>query len=242
MVAEAERVTAGAPSGHSLSFGLPALAVVAAATDAVSYLGLGKVFPANMTGNTVLLGLGVAQGDFPAAARSACALGGFVFGAVVVGAVPSARRGPRALWVALVCELALLVAVALWWSVLGGPPAGGSRYGLIALAGTAMGTQSAAVAWLQVPAVSTTYITGTWTSVATRLGTVARSAMWPGGTDPGAERISLKVFVLSAYSIAALVTGYVYRFFDDAAVFVPAVVLGLIAVALLVRPQGGFSS
>ncbi len=41
--------------------GVPALAVVAAATDALSYLGLGKVFPANMTGNTVLLGIGIAE-------------------------------------------------------------------------------------------------------------------------------------------------------------------------------------
>ena len=31
------------------------LTVVAACADAISYLGLGHVFPANMTGNTVLL-------------------------------------------------------------------------------------------------------------------------------------------------------------------------------------------
>lgn len=56
--------------------GVPALAVVAAATDALSYLGLGKVFPANMTGNTVLLGIGIAEGDWGAALHSVCALGG----------------------------------------------------------------------------------------------------------------------------------------------------------------------
>ena len=57
----------------------------AGAVDAVSYLGLGHVFTAMMTGNTVLLGLALAQGELLAAGRSILALLGFALG-VTVGA------------------------------------------------------------------------------------------------------------------------------------------------------------
>ncbi|HMC05510.1 MAG TPA: YoaK family protein, partial [Actinomycetota bacterium] len=70
------------------------LTLVAGCTDAISYLGLGRVFTANMTGNTVLLGVAVAQRDAGAAARSAAALGGFVLGAIVVGLAPEPRGTP----------------------------------------------------------------------------------------------------------------------------------------------------
>ena len=42
----------------------------AGGVDAISYLGLGHVFTANMTGNAVLLGLAVGQGQGLAALRS----------------------------------------------------------------------------------------------------------------------------------------------------------------------------
>ena len=44
---------------------LAGLTLVAAVTDGISYLGLDRVFPVNMTGNTVLLGLGIASYDLP---------------------------------------------------------------------------------------------------------------------------------------------------------------------------------
>ena len=46
----------------------------ASGVDAISYLGLGHVFTANMTGNAVLLGLAVGQGQGLAALRSIIAL------------------------------------------------------------------------------------------------------------------------------------------------------------------------
>ncbi|MGN6697263.1 MAG: YoaK family protein, partial [Thermomicrobiales bacterium] len=56
------------------------LAGAAGSLDAISYLGLGHVFTANMTGNTVLLGVALAQRDMPAALRNAVALVGFGVG------------------------------------------------------------------------------------------------------------------------------------------------------------------
>jgi uncharacterized membrane protein YoaK (UPF0700 family) len=62
------------------------LSAAAGCVDAVSYLGLGHIFTANMTGNTVLLGLSLGQADWHAALRSGVALVGFIFG-VAVGTV-----------------------------------------------------------------------------------------------------------------------------------------------------------
>ena len=55
----------------------------ASGVDAISYLGLGHVFTANMTGNTVLLGLAIGQGQGLAALRSIIALVGFALGAAL---------------------------------------------------------------------------------------------------------------------------------------------------------------
>src|SRR3954471_7154288 len=53
--------------------------------DAVSYLGLGRVFTANMTGNIVLLGFGIAgSGGLPVVAPLV-SLGAFLVGSAVGG-------------------------------------------------------------------------------------------------------------------------------------------------------------
>jgi uncharacterized membrane protein YoaK (UPF0700 family) len=57
------------------------LACVAGGVDAVSYMSLGHVFTANMTGNTVLLGLALGQAESRAVVRSSLALIGFLAGA-----------------------------------------------------------------------------------------------------------------------------------------------------------------
>src|SRR3979411_3202679 len=53
--------------------------------DAVSYIGLGHVFTANMTGNIVLLGFAFAGVPGLSALRSLTALAAFLVGAVIGG-------------------------------------------------------------------------------------------------------------------------------------------------------------
>src|SRR4030095_15306801 len=55
----------------------------AVCVDAITYRGPGHVFTAMMTGNTVLLGLALGQGEVLAALRSILALIGFAIGAFV---------------------------------------------------------------------------------------------------------------------------------------------------------------
>jgi uncharacterized membrane protein YoaK (UPF0700 family) len=71
------------PAESRSSACLLTLAVPAGAVDASNYLGLGRVFTANMTGNTVLLGVALARGSGADAARSVAALGGFCAGGAI---------------------------------------------------------------------------------------------------------------------------------------------------------------
>ena len=53
------------------------LACVAGSVDVMSYYRLGNVFTANMTGNTVLLGLSIGQGNVASSLHRLAALAGF---------------------------------------------------------------------------------------------------------------------------------------------------------------------
>src|ERR1022692_4313140 len=84
----------GDPAWHgaqaSLLRTLLILTLVSGLVDAVSYLGLGRVFTANMTGNVVVLGFAAAGAPGFSAPASLTSLGAFLVGAVVAGR--AARR------------------------------------------------------------------------------------------------------------------------------------------------------
>src|SRR5881397_3790090 len=92
---------------HPLTRALLALTFTTGLVDAVSYLGLGRVFTANMTGNVVLLGFGIAgSGGLPVLAPI-ISLVAFLLGAVV-GGILSKRlleRHPEHLGAALAVEV-----------------------------------------------------------------------------------------------------------------------------------------
>jgi uncharacterized membrane protein YoaK (UPF0700 family) len=195
------------------------LSVAAGCVDAVSYLSLGHVFTANMTGNTVLLGLSLGQADWPAALRSGVALLGFIMG-VALGSLISARDSQReALWpirvtLTLALELIFLVALAVGFYLVGG-----AAQSLIVLAALAMGLQSTAVRRLGIPGVATTYITGTLTSVIERaigsLYLATSSAALSGERGEGrseqaaatARGLVVPADVWVAYAIGAVIAG-----------------------------------
>jgi uncharacterized membrane protein YoaK (UPF0700 family) len=95
------------------------LAATSGYVDAVSYLGLGNVFTANMTGNTVLLGLDLAQARGLAALRSAVALAGFVAGAALGSAIVEHER-ERGLWPARVTVACAIEGLVLLAFAIGG--------------------------------------------------------------------------------------------------------------------------
>jgi uncharacterized membrane protein YoaK (UPF0700 family) len=186
--------------------GLLALTMVAAAADAISYLGLGEVFPANMTGNTVLMGIGLASGDYSKAAGSAVALGGFVFGAALSGV--GGRGAARRLREKLGAEAVVLLAVGVLWAASGPHPEGGDRYALVAALGTAMGLQSGTVLGLGV-GVSTTFITGTWTRISASIAELLRPGrpVQAAVTEPKPRR---QIIVVVCYFAAAFLAGFAW--------------------------------
>jgi uncharacterized membrane protein YoaK (UPF0700 family) len=139
------------------------LTFAAGVVDAVSYLGLGRIFTANMTGNVVFLALAIGEGSLGTALLSVGALVGFSLGAVVAGRVLGRIRPPgtwprRVTWV-LSGELVCLGAFAGVWAVSAGRPASLVLYGLVALSSFAMGMQNAAARHLSVPGLTTTVLT-----------------------------------------------------------------------------------
>jgi uncharacterized membrane protein YoaK (UPF0700 family) len=86
---------------------LAALTVVSGFIDAVSFLGLGHVFTANMTGNVLLIGFAVAGAAGFSLTASLCALGAFLVGALAGGRLALRFRPVRnLLLVAMVTDMA----------------------------------------------------------------------------------------------------------------------------------------
>ncbi|MFJ1935385.1 YoaK family protein [Kitasatospora sp. NPDC088160] len=143
------------------------LTVVTGLVDAVSYLRLGHVFVANMTGNVVFLGFALAGAAGLSATASLSALAAFVLGALVGGHL--ARRLPdhrgRLLTTAMVGQV-VLVAASIALAAVAGYTSDPARYGLIGLLAFAMGGQNAVVRSLKVPDLTTTVLTMTITALA----------------------------------------------------------------------------
>jgi uncharacterized membrane protein YoaK (UPF0700 family) len=210
----ARRADALAPAETERNLVLTLLAVAAGCVDAVSFLGLGQVLTAAMTGNTVLLGLALGQAELQAALRSIVALLGFFAGALLGASIVERSPGPfwsPAVAAALAIELSLLVVLAITWHFGEGPPWIDHRFALIAAAALAMGLQSAVAQRAGIAGISTTYVTGTLTTMAARLiGSVRNRA----SRDPRVEATTpawLPAVVWLAYGVGAVLAGAAYR-------------------------------
>jgi uncharacterized membrane protein YoaK (UPF0700 family) len=199
------------------------LTVVTGLVDATSYLKLGHVFVANMTGNVVFLGFGIAGAGGISVWASLTALGSFLVGGVAggrIGARWSSNRG-RHLAAATTMEL-LLVAAALVVAAVSTQHIGtGSRYVVIFLLAVAMGAQNAAARKLAVPDLTTTVLTMTLTGLA------ADSAL-AGGRGSKLGRRALSV---AAMLLGALIGGLLVLKIDNAAPL--ALATGLLAIVSL---------
>ncbi|MFJ2866582.1 YoaK family protein [Kitasatospora sp. NPDC087314] len=143
------------------------LTVVTGLVDAVSYLELGHVFVANMTGNVVFLGFALAGAAGLSATASLTALGAFVLGAMAGGHLTERLPGHRGhLLTAAVAVQAVLVAASTVLAAVVGHTSDPARYTLIGLLGFAMGGQNAVVRSLKVPDLTTTVLTMTITALA----------------------------------------------------------------------------
>jgi uncharacterized membrane protein YoaK (UPF0700 family) len=153
---------------HPLTRALLVLTFTTGLVDAVSYLGLGRVFTANMTGNVVFLGFGIAgAGGLPVVAPLV-SLGAFLLGAGG-GGVLADRLGdhhPQHIARALAIEVSLIGVAALLAAAVDVRPDAFSGDIVIALLAFAMGFRNATVRRIGVPDLTTTVLTMTLTGLA----------------------------------------------------------------------------
>jgi uncharacterized membrane protein YoaK (UPF0700 family) len=164
--------------------------------DAASYLGLGHVFTANMTGNIVLLGFGIAgSGGLPVLAplvSLAAFLAGSVLAARLAGALGGqARRLARTLLLETgVVALAALLAIGVTIT-----PNHLSGDAVIALLAFGMGARNATVKRIGFPDLTTTVLTMTLTGL-------AADSPAAGGDGRGSARRVAAVLAMLAGAIA----------------------------------------
>jgi uncharacterized membrane protein YoaK (UPF0700 family) len=218
-----------------LLLALSLLTLVTGLVDAACYLGLGRVFTANMTGNVVLLAFGATGAQGLPVLAPTVSLVVFLVGATAGGRLASSMVGPagaevpasvRRRWVTitLLGELGLVAVagvVALGLPVGGG---GARRYVVIGLLAAGLGLQNATVRRLAVPDVTTTVLTLTLTGL-------AADSWLAGGHSPRAGRRLAAVGLMAA---GALAGALLLRVDVGLPVLAAAVVIALAAVQLRV--------
>jgi uncharacterized membrane protein YoaK (UPF0700 family) len=145
---------------------LVGLTIVTGLVDAFSYLGLGHVFVANMTGNVVFVGFGLAGAGGISVLASLVAVSAFTVGAAAGGrwAVRRAPHRGHLLAVGAAVQTALVVSAAVV-ALLAGVTSSATRLVLVALLAVAMGGQNAVARRLAVPDLTTTVLTLTVTGL-----------------------------------------------------------------------------
>ena len=203
------KLTVASKPAHydSLVIALIALTFTTGLIDAVSFLGLGRVFTANMTGNVVLLGFAAVGVPGLSVTRSLLALGGFLAGAAFGGrlgtVMASASRRQWLLTVA-VAEAALIFASALAsleFDIASATPAN-RLYAVIVLTAVAMGLRNATARRLAVPDLTTTVLTLTLTGLA------ADSSLAAGNNPRALRRIFSVIAMFGGAAIGALLLPY----------------------------------
>jgi uncharacterized membrane protein YoaK (UPF0700 family) len=211
---------------------VPALLAMTAVTgliDAVSFLSLGRVFTANMTGNVVMLAFAAARVPGLSIARSLTALLLFLIGAIFGGRIMAradATSAIRFATQAFLLENVFLFAASL--CAIGYTPDllehSFQTFALIALTALAMGTRNAAMRKLGIPDLTTTVLTMTITSIA------ADSSLAKGNNPRLLRRVSSVLAIFLGAALGAVVIHY-----SISAALALAATISIVSSALLVR-------
>lgn len=217
-------MSAPAATGNSpLPWLLLLLSVTTGLVDAISVLGLGKVFTANMTGNVVFLGFAAAGTPGFLVMPAVTALASFLAGALIAGRVGRTLAGrPMRHWLlaAALFETSLFwiaAIVAAGFDVGTQAPTSG-LYAIIALTGFAMGFRNATVRQLKVPDLTTTVLTLTLTGLA------ADSSL-AGGANTNAPR---RIASVAAIFLGAVIGAVMVM---QSGLVLPLVVVGALVLA-----------
>ncbi|TDQ00560.1 YoaK family protein [Labedaea rhizosphaerae] len=200
------------------------LTAVTGLVDAVSYLRLGHVFVANMTGNVVFLGFSIDPGAGLSAVAAIIAIAGFVVGAFAGGRVAHGLAGSRTarwLMIAFAVEAVIVAVVAVLVGVGVLAMTGHGNYATIAVLAIALGVQNSTVRHLGAPDLTTTVLTLTMTGLA------ADSALAGG---PGAKP-HRRLGSIAAMLVGAGAGAVILRWSSTAVIAIAAVLVAAVAAA-----------
>lgn len=210
-----------------------ALALVSGATDAIAFISLGGVFTSVMTGNMVLLGMGIGRGEAAVLEHTGIALIAFIAGTVLGARIAGAPQPDDPVWphrltIALIAEFGLFLAAAVCWWAVGSRPHGTVQDVLLMVDALALGVQSSAVLRLNVSGLSTTYLTGTLTTLFQSLATNRRAAK-------SARPLGLLLALIAGAALGAVLAVHC----PAAAPLVALVILPGVALTALVAMRDG---
>ena len=181
---------------------LLSLIFVTGTLDAVTYLDFGHVFAANMTGNFILLGLGVLGADDLSSTTSLVAIAGFLIGVAAGGRVARWLQPQGQRWVVISASTALGVSLLALLATAYRPVFG--DYPALVLLASGMGVINATASRIGIPGLTTTLVI-----TSTLTGLVAGSQV-PGGD--ARERVR-QGFAVAAIVIGAIVGGTLFLHF-----------------------------
>ncbi|MEV8032846.1 YoaK family protein [Streptomyces sp. NPDC086182] len=212
--------------GLRLTPALLSLTVVSGLIDAVSYLGLGHVFTANMTGNVVVLGFAAAGAPGFSVPHTLTSLCCFLAGAVTGGRIAVRfGKGSRRTWARGTFAAEAVLTAACAAVAFAAPDATATAYVLIAVTAFAMGLRNATVRRLGVADLTTTVLTMTLTGLAADSGL-------GGGVGHNSPRRIASVFAMLAGALlgAWLVLNH--------GLAIPLLIAALVPAALAVTASG----
>jgi uncharacterized membrane protein YoaK (UPF0700 family) len=196
-----------ASTENVVPYALLGMTVVTGLVDAVSFLSLGHVFTANMTGNIVFLAFATAHVSGLSIARSLTALLAFLVGAILGGRIMARARADsqiRFAAQAFLLEVGFLLAASFCGIGYRGDLLEHSfqPFALITLTALAMGTRNAAVRKLAIPDLTTTVLTLTITGIG------ADSSLAKGNNPRLARRVAAVAAMFLGAALGAVVIHY----------------------------------
>ena len=231
------------------------LTAVGGFVDAVGYIALFQVFTANMSGNSVHVGMYLGQRNWLQLARPFCAVVSYVVGMTLtrITVEIAGRKGIRRIasfTLAVEAVLLILFARATPAMHLGqivdlSSPA---YFTLVALLAFAMGVQTATLTHVGAMTIYTTFVTGTLTKLTESF---TRTLFWgydqlrqTGISDivrlapqqKDVREAAMLGATWSCYVIGAAMGTMVKQRWELRALYVPVVVLGMFVVVDLFRP------
>lgn len=224
------------------------LSCVAGSVDVMSYYRLGHVFTANMTGNTILLGLSIGQGKLASSLHSLAALAGFFAGSLVGALIIFNTKKTWTVFISLstLVETLIILVLALIWFEHPVITDETVLYVSIILSAIAMGIQSVTIRHLDIPGVVTTYLTGTITLIGM---SVVRGIKDGFRQQPKKEknelplpknleqRIKLQVLVYVGYGLTAVFTGWLEYLRSFFLPLLPLLLIIIVLIIVLSRPK-----